>query len=226
MNGRVVTAFRTSHLPSAITIQPDGKIVAVGGAGDGVHEAQSFVLARYNSNGSLDTSFGNLGKVITSVQYSNRPADIVVQANNKLVVVGSSSTSSFQGAVVMRFEENGAFDASFGDSGVVYYRVSNFYTAFRRVAIQSDGKIVASSDEPGYRVVRFLPNGSLDTSFGSSGAVVTNFPDPFPPDQYTSYSGGMSSLAIQPDGRIIGAGYWYGSIVIFSATIGVVSGDS
>lgn len=204
-NGRVTTSFRAVNLPSAVAIQPDGKIVVAGGSGDGVvHETQSFVLARFNTNGSVDTSFGNLGKVITSVHYSNRPADIVLQADNKLVVVGTSSDG-----VLMRFQPNGAFDLSFGESGVVHYNVQNSYTAFRRVAIQPDGRIVASSNS-GYKVVRFLPNGSLDTLFGSSGVVVTNFPDPFPTDQYISYSGGMSTLVIQPDGRIIGAGNWYG----------------
>src|SRR5205085_8459332 len=99
----------------AVQVQPDGKIVAAGNSGD------HFAVVRYNANGTLDTSFGSNGEVITAI--SKNSADLVeamvLQADGKILVAGEtnpSKTSNWDLALV-RYNANGTLDASFGTGG-------------------------------------------------------------------------------------------------------------
>ncbi len=206
VNGKVTTPVGTYSWANSIVLQPDGKIVVAGGTGDGTAQNTTFALARYDINGSLDSTFGSLGRVITSAQQ-NGYAAVAIQPDNKLVVGGRSFSwgNPFgDRGVLMRFGSNGLLDTSFGGSGIIYDN-SLYFTS---LAVQSNGKIVAGSSSP-YGVARYLPSGALDSSFGGDGIVTTVFPDMFPPaPPCRSQEGGVSAIAIQRDGKIITAGTW------------------
>ena len=164
----------------------------------------SFGLARFQSNGALDTSFGRNGLVQTDFGPSlDEVGGIAVQPNGKTVVVGQSGRLMS----LARYNLNGSLDASFGTGGKVTLGFGDQYRQVRAnsVALQSDGKVVVAgvaitvtgdSADADFLVARFLSNGALDTSFSGDGWLTTE-------------SAGHEqaySVAIQPDGKIVVGG--------------------
>src|SRR6266545_3091173 len=200
--GKVTTVFGGDSRAYALVLQPNGKLVA---AGVGPNR---FALARYNPDGSLDTSFGAGGKVTTPIGAANA---LVLQPDGKLVAAGSNyiSPSDF---VLVRYNPNGSLDTSFGVGGKVTTAIGD--GADRRharafaLALQPDGKLVAAG-EPDFTLVRYR-DGSLDTSFGVSGKVTTS-------DGVLVVA---NALALQPDGKLVAAGRgWTGSTGFESALV-------
>ena len=164
----------------------------------------SLVLARYNSNGSLDTSFGIGGSVVTGLL---RGSDVVIQPDGKIVVAGDSPGPQMNGDfAVARFNSDGSLDTSFGIGGVATADVSAEGDQAFAVALQSNGKIVAAGRAFNFNngtfvdfaLARFNGDGSLDAGFGNGGKVTTHF----------GFRDNEQALdvAIQPDGKIIAAG--------------------
>jgi uncharacterized delta-60 repeat protein len=178
----------------AMAIQPDGKIVVVGEGNDGpfTFVAWDFAVVRYNTDGSLDSSFGSNGRVVThlSDNYDGAMA-VAIQPDGKIVVAGRCDRTDSNSAVV-RYNPNGSLDASFNSTGLVI--TSGIVVS--SVAIQADGKIVVagSSGNGNFAIVRYNADGSLDTSFNGSGRGTT------------PVGGGANSVAIQADGKIIAVG--------------------
>ena len=159
-----------------MALQADGKIVAVGGAGG------DFALARYNPNGSLDTSFSGDGKQRTDFGGGFDVATgVALQADGKIVAVGGAGGGATGNDFALaRYNPNGSLDTSFSGDGKrrTDFGGSDVATA---VALQGDGKIVAvgelaaappptTSPSPAT-----TPNGSLDTSFSGDGKQTTDF---------------------------------------------------
>jgi uncharacterized delta-60 repeat protein len=198
-SGRVPTVFAGTgnDVAHAAVLQPDGKIVVAGSA-DG-----DLALARYNSNGTLDTSFGSGGKVVTSITREANAYGLVIQpTDGKIVVVGTIShpyvgTRGFRGTctgvALARYNPDGSRDPSFGTGGIVSYDCGAFITPFlvsaNAVALQADGKIVVA----GYELARYNPNGSPDPTFGTGGKVRISF-------------GAFLGLALQDNGQIVTVG--------------------
>jgi uncharacterized delta-60 repeat protein len=181
-----------------MAIQPDGKIVVVGDGALSGNTSWDFAVARYNTDGSLDTSFGGTGIVITPVSNSNDSAySVAIQADGKIIVIGNGGGNW----TVVRYNPNGSLDTSFGGTGIVITVLSAFENYAYSVAVQLDGKIVVvgTSDNPGtydFAVVRYNADGSLDASFGNGGIVFTQ----------TGGSSAAYSVAIRADGKIVAAG--------------------
>ncbi len=202
--GKVTTDFTDApdrtDLASAVALQPDGKIVVAGTGG--VNEpAGSIELARYDTGGALDTTFGTGGMVTTCFGNHRVYADaLLTQPDGRLVVVGSRTTAGSERMswILVRYEPDGSLDRSFGKNGVVATYVGNGYPT--TAALQPDGKIVVSglADKvPGERrrasaLVRYEPDGTLDATFGAGGRV-------FEP----SLTQGYWAIALQPDGKIV-----------------------
>jgi uncharacterized delta-60 repeat protein len=186
---------------NALAIQPDGKFVVAGYCYHG-GLGSDFCLARYNTNGGLDTTFGSAGLVFTDLStYDDEARSLVVQPDGKILVAGSCSNSF----CLARYNANGALDATFGSSGTVIAFGGGSYG--RALALRPDGWIVVAGEcyAGGWDLclVRFSANGALDPSFGGSGKVVT------PMGSDNDYA---RALALQPDGRIVVAGYcWNGT---------------
>lgn len=200
-NGGLVTATLTNSADTffAVAIQSDGKIVATGRS-MGI-SSSTLVTVRYNPDGSLDASFGNGGIVLTNA--GNSAFDLIIQPDNKIVVAGTGNCAF----VTIRYNNDGSLDTGFGVNGIVSDAIGNGCTNEGRAAsLQPDGKIVvagnARSSMPGassdVTVIRYLSDGSRDTSFGSNGFVMTNING--------DDSVGTGSLVIEPGGKIMVGG--------------------
>ena len=178
-DGKVTTAVGLGDdKASKVLVQADGKIVVAGSSFNGSNT--DFALVRYNSDGSLDSSFGNSGKVTTALGTGNDYAlDAAIDMNGKIVVSGNSYNGTDVDVAVVRYNTNGFFDTSFSGDGVVVTHVGAGQDDGNSVAIQSDGKIViGGSSYQGsnydYALIRYNTNGSLDTSFNGTGIRTYN----------------------------------------------------
>ncbi|MFO1000538.1 MAG: LamG-like jellyroll fold domain-containing protein [Planctomycetaceae bacterium] len=203
-DGRVVTDFGATTLSTDIandqTIQSDGKIIVAGYTSIGGNV--DFALARYNINGSLDTTFDGDGRVLTSFGASDYARGVRVQSDGKIVAGGYTTLSGNTDFALARYNSNGSLDTTFGSSGRVYTAFGSSADVVDHIEIQSDGKILAightnngSNDD--FAVARYLPNGTLDTSFDGDGKVSLSF------GAFADYAG---ATAIQSDGKILIAG--------------------
>lgn len=202
-DGKTTTDFGTSNdEASAVILQPDGKIVAGGAAS--ISSKYNFALARYNSDGSLDTSFDGDGKVLTNIQnYSDVINDLVLLSDGKLVATGYSmnpQASWTEDLALARYNSDGSLDASFDGDGVVVTTTTTAESG-KSIGVQPDGKILVSgtaevSGVGNFLTMRFNANGSLDTSFDTDGMVTTSF----------GTSALVSAQMIQPDGKVLVGG--------------------
>ncbi len=201
-DGKVTTNFGGDYdQANCVAIQSDGKIVVAGSSWNG--NSYVFALTRYNSNGSLDTTFDGDGTVTTDIGGSNDGANsVAIQSDGKIVVVGNSFSGRMKFALA-RYNPNGSLDTTLNGDGIVTTSIGRSSAYAYSVAIQSDGKIVvAGSSDNGndseFALTRYNSNGSLDTTFDGDGTVTTNI---------GVYSDGARSVAIQSDGKIVVAGY-------------------
>jgi uncharacterized delta-60 repeat protein len=184
---------------TSTAVQSDGKIVVAGTITNPLTFNSSIVVARFNSNGSLDTTFGDndsIGGYTTFTFNSGAESfahDLAIDSTGRIVVVGrgKAALSSDNGFGVARLGTDGELDTSFDTDGMtvtLFATGVGFSSEARGVAIQSDGKIVVAGteDKPNsatgrddFAVARYNSNGSLDTSFGvgGTGKVVTGFND-------------------------------------------------
>jgi uncharacterized delta-60 repeat protein len=196
-SGRIIEPIGSSDDEGfSLAIQPDGKILLGGYCYNG--SDYDFCIARFNSNGTLDTSFGSSGKVIQPIGSSNDfGRSLVIQPDGK-ILLGGYCAGDF---CIARFDSNGTLDTSFGSSGKVIQPIGSFGDYGQSLAIQPDGKILLGGYCAGdFCIARFNSNGTLDTSFGSSGKVI----QPIGSNDDYGYS-----LAIQPDGKILLGGYCF-----------------
>lgn len=200
--GIVTTAQLGRHDEAAcVALAPDGKIVL----GGHYQQATDHVieLARYNANGTLDTSFSGDGIVTTQLGASERANDVVVQPDGKIVLVGQGPGGGGNDGIILRYNLDGTLDTTFDSDGIVGLAMGSWGDYAHGVALQWDGKIlVAGITEDGVAanmmLARFLTNGVLDTSFHGTGMVSTSFGD-----TSSDFAHGM---ALMTDGRIVLAG--------------------
>jgi uncharacterized delta-60 repeat protein len=198
--GEVTTAVSSTFAQAfAVAIQPDGKIVAAGSSYNGSN--RDIAVARYSADGSLDPGFGTAGIVTTQIGSGDDDGRAVaIQQDGKIVVAGSSDQSTNVDFAVVRYNADGSLDPGFGSAGFATTAIVGGADALS-VALQPDGKIVAAGTTVGpdsiAALVRYNADGSADASFGTAGIVTTN----------VAGRGIALSVAIQPDGKIIAAGY-------------------
>lgn len=208
-DGKVVTRLADEYDYSRaydLALQKDGKIVAVGSAIHPDLRGHVFAITRYSPDGTLDKTFGKGGKVLTNiVAAEDGPEEsaraVAIQPDGKIVVAGATGEYVSDFAVV-RYDKNGRLDTKFGKAGKAVTDIMGLDVA-EAVSIQPDGKIVVAgyaTDETAkddFVVVRYLPNGKLDTAFGEGGKIVTNF------------MGGQDrafDMVLLPDSKIVVAG--------------------
>lgn len=165
----------------SLTLQQDGKLVAGGKAFNGVNN--DFALARYNTDGSLDTSFGAGGLVVVNLGTGigdDQISGLAVQADGKIVVAGATFNGVDSDFAVARFFSNGLLDVSFGGDGVVTTNSGRGNDTAYCLVIQPDGRIVVvgstiNNGAEDFGIMRYLTDGSADASFGTNGGVATAF---------------------------------------------------
>ncbi len=194
IDGKVTTDL--TNFAMALAIQVDGRIIV---AGTYAQQSETrALLARYNTDGSPDKTFGDGGKVTTEVaSFIN---GLALQANGKIIAVGG-----FQGPGIARFNSDGSLDFSFGTGGKAWLDFGGFWKSESLFAltIQSDGKILAGGDSEDYTetmmaLARFNRDGSLDETFGIGGKVKSGLGD---------RTSRITSLLIQPNGKIVATGF-------------------
>jgi uncharacterized delta-60 repeat protein len=204
-DGKVTTAVGSgTDVATSVVLQSDGKIVVAGYSYNGSN--YDFAVVRYNTNGSLDTTFDTDGKVTTAIGSStDRATSVVLQSDGKIVVAGWSYNGSNNDFAVVRYNTNGSLDTTFDTDGKVTTAVGLGDDQAYSVVLQSDGKIVAAGysyngTNVDFAVVRYNTNGSLDTTFDTDGKVTT---------AVGSGTDAAYSVVVQSDGKIVVAGYSY-----------------
>ena len=199
-DGKLTTDFGTTYaIAHSLALQTDGKIVVAGVASDG--SGSGFALARFNSDGTLDTSFDNDGKLITHFGASSDAQSLIVQNDGKIIVAGYEDYGQNRDFEIARYNSNGSLDTSFDGDGKLTTNFGNDdYAA--SATLQSNGKIIVvgrtvKNNDNNFALVRYNSDGSLDTSFDSDGKLTTDFG---PGDDFAN------SVAVQLDGKIVVAG--------------------
>src|SRR5262245_39833889 len=213
-----IVVSNISGLPYAMVIDSSGRIVTAG-----THSIfggyWGFGLSRYNSDGSLDTTFGNAGLVDTDISAAGLGAearDVAIDNLGRIIVAGISyplpkSPCCFlilnPDFLVARYNSDGSLDTTFGNGGVVTtdIRGDGSYDQTRAVAVDSLGRIVVAGHTstfvppdtwypPRMALARYSSDGSLDPTFGDGGIVTTD----------TRGSGSViNDVAIDGAGRIV-----------------------
>lgn len=199
--GKVTTSIGGNDFCDSMVVQADGKIVLAGTAHNGSN--YDFAIARYNPDGTLDISFGGTGKVVLPIGGGDdRAYGVALQHDNRIVVGGYTYNGSNTDFAVLRLNADGTLDTGFGSSGKTTTSLGGGDDICHKLALQADGRIVLvgqtyTGSNNDFAVVRYLSNGTLDTSFGGTGKVITPI------------GGGddnAHALAISRDGRILVTG--------------------
>jgi len=216
--GGVVTAFSKPAGADAVVLLPDGRFVVAGWTGTYFHDR--FALARYEPNGSLDTTFGTGGIVTTAFgsQTDDGVQALALQPDGKILAVGTTATGSKNEFALARYNAGGTLDPTFGTGGLVTTLIGPlcecdlpYGGAANAVALQPDGKIVVAGEElnggarGAFALARYRPDGSLDTGFGTGGTVTTSFGFSEPANGTSGDA--ATAVALQPDGKIVATGY-------------------
>ncbi|MFL5952971.1 MAG: PxKF domain-containing protein [Gaiellaceae bacterium] len=199
--GEVTTVIGAFAFVRTMAVQGDGKLVVAGQCTIGaIHE---FCLARYNSDGNLDTTFGVLGIVATAIG-TGVPGifRVVVQGDGKLVVAGQCTIGAIDEFCLARYNSDGNLDTTFGVGGIVATTIGTT-NVVPTVAIRADGSIVAAGtcligSTREFCLARYNSSGSLDTTFGASGTTTTAVG--------ASGDSVMTAMALQGDGKIVAVG--------------------
>lgn len=199
--GKATTGFfGRPDAANAVVLQPDGKIVVAGSAQSSLSSVSGeFALARYHSNGTLDTSFDADGKVTTDFGSHDVASDVVLLSDGRIVLAGTSN----ENFALARYNPTGALDPTFDTDG----KVTTDFGASESVSalvVQSDGKLIAAGNtftcatRSDFALARYNTDGSLDTAFGAGGKRTTDF---------FARNDSASAVASQPDGKIVAGGY-------------------
>jgi uncharacterized delta-60 repeat protein len=209
--GVVITPLGTRDSTNAIALQPDGKII-VAGSCIVTSNINRFCLARFQSNGVLDDSFGTLGKTNTEITAENNYLfAIALQVDGKIVAVGTCGLGSDARFCIARYNANGTLDTGFRSDGAFPLPIGGNGDDARAVALQPDGKIVVAgfcrdtSVNENFCLARFNTNGNNDLAFSSDGRLTT---------EIGTGNDRASAVAIQPDGRILVAGQCDGATTL------------
>ncbi len=200
-NGIVTTDFggQTDYARD-MAIQADGKIVVVGTSGP--NGDKDFALVRYNSDGTLDTSFGvnGDGKITTDIRNKNNEAhSVTLQKDGKILVAGYRDNGIGHDFAVARYNNDGTLDSTFNEDGIDSLDIYGKQDYAYGIAVQNNGKIIMVGSSGGYfTVVRYKPNGEgLDTTFGNDGVVRLPL---------EGNSEAARAVALQRDGKIVVSG--------------------
>jgi uncharacterized delta-60 repeat protein len=209
--GKVTTSITNGEEKAyGVSILSNGKILVAGQASSAV-TGKDFILLCYNSDGTLDNTFGNGGYVTTDIQLGSDDVaySIAVQADGKIVLGGYSDNGSDKNAALVRYENDGSLDLTFGTNGKVLtdfdgasdeIKVIKIHALTGNIIVGGSSIISSSISKP--VVARFLTDGSLDVSFNATGIKllwITNL------DYQYLFS--VEDLVVQPNGKITATGW-------------------
>jgi uncharacterized delta-60 repeat protein len=199
------------EIPSAAVIQSDGKILIVGSVFNELAQDKDIIIARFNSNGSLDTTFGVAGKVITPIGDEDKALEVKLQqigTEERIVVTGSTGVAGSEDMILLRYLSTGALDTTFGSGGKVQTSFGSGSDVGRDLVILPGNKIFVvgetasgSSGKSDIALARYNSDGQLDLSFDQDGKKTINV------SASTSGSDGALKVRLDSKGKIVILGY-------------------
>jgi len=164
--------------------------------------------------GVVDRTFGTDGTATTVVGSNLQPKKVKIQADGKILALGTIGSGAAQNTVLARYNSDGTLDTGFGSGGIVIAALSTDTESANDLAFQSDGKIIVvgnfyspETQSTDFFAARFNQNGALDTSFGNEGIATVN----------QSSTDNFNAVAVQPDNKIIAVGSTSQNNVEFAA---------
>ncbi len=208
----LLALFSSQDWGHALALQDDGGILVAGETNNGSNN--DFALARFDSTGALDTSFGG-GDGWVNTNFGTNTDDfamaIALQSDNAILLAGYSNSATEDFAVA-RYTSSGSLDTTFDTDGRVLTPIGSLNDQAHAIAVQSTGKIVVAGFADGaannndFALVRYHANGALDTAFSADGIVTTDLgPELGVPSDHTDDQ--AYALAIQSDNKIVLAGF-------------------
>jgi uncharacterized delta-60 repeat protein len=195
-SGRTTSSIGNRDFIKAMALQPDGKIVVAGYVyTDATGYATNYCLARYDANGTLDSSFGAAGMIIMDINESDESSAVKIQPDGKIIFTGLSSNLNSESYTLTRLMPDGSMDLTFGNTGMI----SGDYAGMGKcLALQADGKIILAGSAPNggshmIGLTRFNENGTTDANFGNNGSSCTQFMS----------SSKANALLIQSDSKLV-----------------------
>ena len=208
-SGKALTDFGvTSHI-HGVALQADGKIIAVGETYTST-DGGAAAISRYNTDGSIDTTFGSAGKVTPFSNTTNSHVGLAL-ADGNILIAGYNTPSgvSQPQCFVARLSAAGALDTAFGTAGITQIPVGAGANHCNAMMVQSDGKIIlaggaqmSATSNYDFALMRLSSQGQLDTSFGSAGITTTAFSSTGAPTNEEA-----ADAIVQGDGKIVLGGY-------------------
>ncbi len=195
---------------NGVAIQQDGKIVVAGHFDNGLTGSGQFdfdiLVARFNTDGTADSTFGINGvvKTGTTVGYVDDAFGLQITPDGNILVAGFTTLANFGfDALLLQYDSTGTLDANFGNGGIVQYHYGDMNVAFD-VEVQNDGNILIAGcagqfppDDNSFMLARYTSAGVPDVTFGTNGVTIT----PISPN----YDEALA-MALQADGKIVLAG--------------------
>lgn len=209
-NGQVLTTFGfLQNSPSRLALQVDGKILACGNANAGGGNAR-ILLARYHTDGSLDTTFDGDGKVVATLSGSNNPVFLSVAPNGKIRTAGYVGIAGSNNFSIAQFNSNGSVDLTFDSDGrtLTPFDANDDSYFMNSVSQQADGKLVVNTQTSNagpfgsggdFLTRRYNSDGTVDLTFGNNGQVSTSI---LPGGSHIP-----KCNIVQDDSKILVAGY-------------------
>jgi len=201
--GRVTTSFGNgADKAYALLLQPDGRIVLAGDSSQGA-SGSDFALARYMPDGSLDTGFGNGGKVLTAIGGGSARETIYALALQSAAGVSRIIAVGGEGDfIAAAYRADGTLDPGFGKAGIVQGLFGSVTGAARGVIVTPDNELVlAGHRDHDFAAVRLLPDGRPDPAFGTAGRAIV----PVSAGNWDE----ATALVQQHDGRLLLGGWVY-----------------
>lgn len=210
--GKVITSITPGQDKAyCVAIQTNGKIIVVGHSSSTI-TGKDFTVIRYNSEGTLDNTFGTNGVVTSDLQTGSDDVaySVAVQTDGKIILAGYSDNGSNKEAALVRYNDDGTLDNTFGTNGIVLTDFENAQQDEIKVVkihaltgnIIVGGATIISSSVSKPVIARYLSNGTLDNTFNSTGIRllwITNL------DYQYLFS--VEDLAVQSNGKISAVGW-------------------
>jgi uncharacterized delta-60 repeat protein len=191
-NGTTITQNQSSHFQ--ILKLNNGKYLTVGSVGYMYN--QNFFAERFNADGTLDTAFGDNGKVAVNMGYPTTVETIdmaysaVELPDGKIILCGWAEYSyPKKRSCLLKLNQDGTVDTTFGTNGKVYFTLNtgasqerangmNVFLWNNKIVVAGRGRITDTSDSTtginDMYVVRLNLNGTYDTTFGTNGKLLFN----------------------------------------------------
>ena len=195
----IVPVGSYDDIGNGVMVQPDGKIIVAGFSNNGSN--QDFSLIRLNADGTLDTSFNSTGKAIVPLDGgSDYGYGATLQPDGKIIVAGFSDNGGIKNYSLIRLNADGTLDTGFDGDGKLLVPIHGSYDLALSVTVQPDGKILVAgySGYYDFSLIRLNTDGTLDTTFNGNGKAIV-------PVGFSLDVG--RSVTVQPDGKILVAGY-------------------